>query len=154
VISGKDNPLLTPQEVIGMGMQASFTSEEWRTLQFAPLWVLISVGGLDPNRDNKEVVAFLKEEALLYKGELAGELLSSLVSDFNAIFKEFLAYAKSQPDYLRSLGEIADILESKATPDEARKFKGAMILVGTKIAEASGAGGQRALVALVFGLRA
>ncbi len=150
-----------------MGMQASFTSEEWRTLQRAPLWVLTIAGAADQNLDKKEVEAFLKElqEAALYKGELARELLLSLVSDFNAIFAEFMAYLKSQPDLMGSLGKIADILESKATPDEALKFKGAMILVGTKIAEASGGGllgagskvsqqEKKALAALVVGLRA
>lgn len=150
-----------------MSTQTSFTSEEWQTLQRAPLWVLTVVGGSDRKVDKKELEAFVKEiqEASLYKGGLVREVLMSLVSGFNEIFKDFAAILGSQPDLLASLGEIADIIESKATPDEAQNFKGAMLLLGNKIAHASGGGlfglgskvseiEKKGLAVLALGLRA
>ena len=66
-----------------MGERDRYTSEEWRTLQFAPFWMFSAVvgayGGFDP-RDYQVFVRCL-EAATLAGSELGRELLTSVLAD-------------------------------------------------------------------------
>jgi hypothetical protein len=122
-----------------MSTQASFTSEEWCTLQFAPLWTFTAVAGADRKIDEKEIQALAKElqEAILFKEPLVRDVLLSVASDFSNVM---LRYKKDSRDTIGGLREAASILDRKATPQQARNFKGAMLLIGRNVAEASGGG--------------
>jgi hypothetical protein len=120
-------------------MQAAFTKEEWRTLQFAPLWTFTAVAGADREIDDKEMAALAKElaEAPLYKDPLVREVLSTIVNNLAQIMRE---YAADSRDVLGGLGEVADLLDRKVAAEEAQSFKRAMLFIGHNIAEASGGG--------------
>jgi hypothetical protein len=122
-----------------MSTQASFTPEEWRTLQFAPLWTFTIVAGADRNIDEKEIQALAKElqEAVLFKEPLVRDVLYSVASDFSNVM---LQYKKDSRDTIVGLREAAGILDKKATSQQARNFKGAMLLIGRNVAGASGGG--------------
>ncbi len=117
--------------------QDTFTTEEWRTLQFAPLWMFTVVAGIDRDIDAKEMTGLAKElsEAVLYKEPLVKEVLLSVAGDLANVFP---AYQADSRDVLGGLSNAADILERKATSEQAEGFKRAMLLLGKNIAEASG----------------
>lgn len=117
--------------------QDTFTTEEWRTLQFAPLWMFTVVAGIDRDIDAREMTGLAKElsEAVLYKEPLVKEVLLSVAGDMATVFP---AYQADSRDVLRGLSNAADLLERKATSEQAEGFKRAMLLLGKNIAEASG----------------
>ncbi len=116
-----------------------YSMDEWRTLQFAPLWVFTAISAADKKVSKKEVTALAKEiaEAHLYKEPLVQEVLGSVGSDFENVFRQYQADSR---DVMRGLGDVADLLESKAEADQAKNFKMAMLLMGRNIAEASSKG--------------
>jgi len=115
----------------------SLTTEEWRTLQFGPLWVFGIVAAIDSKIETKEVAALAKElaEAGLYKEPLAAEVYGSVSSDFANVMQLFTADAR---DPLRGLSEVANLLDQKVTPDHANGFKRALMLLGHNVAIATG----------------
>ena len=121
-----------------MSTQASYTAQEWRTLQFAPLWAFTAVAGADRNIDQEEMMALAKElaEAPLYKDPLTREVLMSVGANLQAIMT---AYRDDSRDVLTGLSDVADVLDRKADADEAQAFKQSMLLIVKNVAEASGA---------------
>ena len=122
-----------------MSTQASFTSTEWLTLQFAPLWIFSAVAAADRNIDKKEIEALAKElqEAILYKEPLVRDVLVSVATDFSNIMSQY----KTDPrNVTTGLQDVADLLDKKVTPQQAQNFKKAMLLIGRNVAEASGGG--------------
>lgn len=116
-----------------------YTMDEWRTLQFAPLWVFTAISAANKKVSKKEITALAKEisEAHLYKEPLVQEVLGSVGSDFESVFREYQADSR---DVMRGLSDVADLLDSKAETEQAKNFKMAMLLMGRNIAEASGGG--------------
>lgn len=115
----------------------SYTAEEWQTLQFAPLWAFTQVAGMDDNIDEKEFQAMAKEfgEAALYKEPLVREVFGSIATDVGNVLE---AYRKDPRKVEGGLVDTAKVLDEKSDPDEANGFKGSVIGVGKKVAEASG----------------
>ncbi len=120
-----------------MSAQRSFATEEWQTLQFAPLWVFAQVAGADRKIDKKEMAALAKEisEAPLFKGALVREVLISVRGDFENVWRQFQADPRG---VLEGLQEVRQLLDSQVSADDAKRFKGSMLLIGRNIAEASG----------------
>jgi len=120
-----------------MSTQASYTPEEWRTLQFAPLWAFTAVAGADRSIDQKEMMALAKElaEAPLYKDALTREVLMSVGANLQSLMT---AYRDDTRDVLTGLKDVADVLDRKAGPEEAQNFKQAMLLIVKNVAESSG----------------
>ena len=123
----------------------SFTTEQWRTLQFAPFWVLGAIGTSDGRPDRKEFekefAALAKEiaEASLYKDTLVKEVLQSVGDDLAAIVPAFAADTR---DVLHGLRDVATVLDG-AGEEHAAAFKRVMLIIGMKIAEATGSGFHR-----------
>ncbi len=113
-----------------------YSMDEWRTLQFAPLWVFTAISAANKKVSKKEITALAKEisEAHLYKEPLVQEVLGSVGSDFESVFREYQADSR---DVMRGLSDVADLLESKAEAEQAKNFKMAVLLMGRNIAEAS-----------------
>lgn len=122
-----------------MTNRSLFTSQEWQTLQFAPLWVFGMVASADQNIDEKEFKALAKElaEAPLYKEPLVREVLMSVGTDFKGLMDAFKADSRTA---LSGLGDVATVLDAKATAQQSKGFKGAMMLIAKNVAEASGGG--------------
>jgi hypothetical protein len=118
----------------------SYTSKEWQTLQFAPLWVFTAVAAADQKIDEKEVEALTKEikDAPLYKEPLVREILISLAFDLVNVMEQ---YKRDSRDVMSGLRDVASVLDKKATPEEANHFKRALLLIGGNVAKASGGGG-------------
>jgi hypothetical protein len=122
-----------------MATRADFTEDEWRQLQFAPFWVFTAVAAIDGKVDEKEMMALAKElgEAHLFKEPLVRDVLQSCRDQLQEIMKGL----QVKPQIiLEGLGHVADLLDRKTTPEEANNFKGAMLLIAKKVAEASGGG--------------
>ncbi len=122
-----------------MSKQTSFSPKQWLSLQFAPLWVFLAVAGADGAIDKRELKALLLEldEALLYRDPLTNEILSSLRADFeNFMFR----FGEDTRDVRSSLIQVANILDKAVTATEAQNFKKALLLIGQKVADASGTG--------------
>jgi len=119
--------------------KTSFTPEEWRTLQFAPLRAFYLVAGADSKVDVKETEEMIKtlNEAAFFIEPLVREVLFSIVSDFNNILAKLQTEKRN---FLDGLRDVADILDKKATPEVAKNFKTALLHIAHKIAEASGGG--------------
>jgi hypothetical protein len=120
-----------------MGERERYTPEEWRTLQFAPFWMLSAVvgtyGGFDP-RDFRVFVRCL-EAATLAEGALQRELLESVLADRDRLAEQF----RTEP---RSIGVglfQVDLVLAKAGGDEAARFKEMLVLdIGEGVARARG----------------
>lgn len=121
-----------------MAVRAGYTNDEWRLLEYAPLWVFSAVAGADSDIDKKEGAALAKElqEAHLYKNGLAREVLSSVLHGFSDIMPAYTADSRSIDE---GLEDVASLLASKGETD-AEGFKRAMLLLGKNIAESSGGG--------------
>ena len=122
-----------------MSSRASYTSQEWQTLQFAPLWAFTAVAGVDENVDKREMAALSKElaEASLFKCPLVREVLESIVADLGTILTD---YGDDPRTVTAGLGEVADLLDLRSDPDEAMHFKRAVLLITHNVAQASGDG--------------
>ena len=115
----------------------SYTAQEWRTLQFAPHWVFTAVASIDGGPNEKKVAAFVKEvsEWAQFKEPLVQEVLLSIFFDVVNVLEQYNADSR---DLVDGLKDVADLLDRKATPDQAKHFKGSMLLIGRHVAEASG----------------
>jgi hypothetical protein len=98
-----------------------------------------AVAGIDSQIDEKEMQGLAKElsEAMLYKEPLAKEVFASVASDFGTVMS---AYAADPRDVLKGLSDVADLLDRKGTAEQAKGFKGSVLVLGRNIAESSGGG--------------
>lgn len=112
-----------------------FTTSEWQTLQFAPLWAFSLVAGVDGKIEFKEFKAFAEEigDASSYKSPLVRNVLSSIGSDFAATAEAYFADTRKIDV---GLTEVADLLSTKVDHDEAVMFKAAIVMLAVKVAKA------------------
>lgn len=120
-------------------LKESFTTNEWHTLQFCPLWVFAAIAGADKKIDDKEAGALAKElsEWAQFNEPLAQEVLLTVGNDLSNVMSLF---NKDSRDVMAGFRDVADLLDRKATPQQSKGFKGAMLLIGRNIAQASGGG--------------
>lgn len=120
-----------------MSYREKFTHSEWRTLQFAPLWIFTLVAQIDGVTDKKEITALAKEigDAPRYRNPLMREILLSLVQDgFDKIWD---AYGEDSRSVDKGLSDVADLLDRKIDDETAEGFKLALLSIGKSVAEAS-----------------
>jgi hypothetical protein len=119
-----------------MALKDTFTTTEWQTLEYAPLWVLTAVGSVDGKINEKAVEAFTKElaDAPFYKNELVRELMLSVLTNFADVMKRYAADARKID---KGLTDAADVLDKKA-PTHAEDFKKVMLAIAAKVASAVG----------------
>jgi len=120
-------------------MRNKFTLQEWRTLQFAPLWVFSAVAAADGNVEEKEFEILARElsEAHLYKNLLARDVLLSVANEFAKVLPD---YGADPRDVVNGLKEVADILDRKVSPQDRYEFKRAMLGLGYNVVETSSKG--------------
>jgi uncharacterized protein YegL len=119
-----------------MANQSLFTTTEWRTLQFTPLWIFAAVASADGKIDKKELEALAKElaEANQYKEQLAKDVLITLGNDFSNLLQQFRNDTRGVQN---GLVEVANLLDRKVSPQTAYNFKGSMLMIGYNIYEAT-----------------
>jgi HEAT repeat protein len=133
--------------------QDSFTTDDWRTLQFAPFLVLGTVAKIDhPDHiGDAEMAACLEElteaGAARYEDPLVREVLESVAQDRDGVLRAFGAEHRDAREWFAN---VMTVLES-ADAEHAKAFGQAMVEIGKKIAQASGEPSdnqQQALVAI------
>jgi hypothetical protein len=129
---------------------ADWSATDWETLQFAPSWVThmvmaATVGKADRNAVMAETDALLDYAA---SGQgLAQQVCMSIIE----AFQETMGTGQVQPELMqrftadsrgpvRGLMEVRELLEQKASPEDARTFKQTMVLIAEKVLEALGEG--------------
>ena len=120
-----------------MSEQEKFTPEEWRTLQFAPFWILSAVIGAYDRFDPRDYQVFLRclEAATLAEGRLRREVLESVVADRDRLAEQFHGEQRSIGVGLFQV----DAVLGKAGDDEAAQFKDMLLLdIGEGVARARG----------------
>ncbi|HEX5732063.1 MAG TPA: hypothetical protein VF131_04430 [Blastocatellia bacterium] len=134
-----------------MSLKESFSAEEWNTLVKAPMMVSYGVAGAAPSGG----IGFVKEmkavaDAIFDAGEQYPE--SSLVGAVTRQIKANATDGSEGPEETLSAGEIKEralevcrqvnlILQSKASAEEADSYRGWLMTVAQKVAEASKEGG-------------
>lgn len=116
--------------------QESYTTEEWRTLQFAPLWVFEMTASADGKVESFELRAMEKvfSEWAQFKDPLAQEVLQSINSNLKNVEDLFDADPRRSEAGLK---DVVDLLDRKTTTEQAESFKRAMLSVFRPIAKAS-----------------
>ena len=120
-----------------MAIKEKFTTSEWETLQFAPLWVHTTVGLIDGKIDSKEtdILADELHKASFWKNDLARELLNSVAENIDTVMQSYI----DDPRGVREgISEVANILTQKVDPETAMGFKKALFVIATYTAKASG----------------
>jgi len=134
-----------------MTVKSSFTEQEWKQLLQAPGAAGIYIMMADPNF----VIGSMKEAFAVSAGIIAkekesnGELLTALLAEFKQ--KEMLKQAqlkfeKKDLETIKrtahdALAQAAEILDRKATPEEAKEIKSWLYDVSTRTANAAREGG-------------
>jgi hypothetical protein len=124
-----------------MGANPELSPDEWRTLQFAPFWMLSAVVGAYSDFDPLEYEAFTRslQLAALAPGRLSQEVMTSVVSDLRRLREEFGADTRTIASGLCEVGVIL----SKVPRDEADMFKRALVSgIGEGVATARGRFGR------------
>jgi hypothetical protein len=133
-----------------MTTQTNFTPEEWNQLLNAPTAatmavVVASFGPLDMIKESAAMAKAIAEKAAEQPpvNELMGELMSELKARKGVGDKEQLkAASKAGPqEYINNIGEVAALLDQKATPEEASSYKNWLYQVSEKVAKAAKEGG-------------
>jgi hypothetical protein len=124
-----------------MSERAGLSADEWRTLQFAPFWMLAAVAGAYSGHDILEFEAFTRSVALAAAapGRLNRELMTSVATDLERLAGQFVADGRSIGS---GLCAVAAIL-SKVPPEEAELLKTALVSeIGEGVARARGRFGR------------
>ena len=113
-----------------------YSDEEWRTLEYGPYWAFMSVAAQDGKLDENEKHAF--SDAVADPGEMNGalgrEVLASIAADDAAVFAAWEADDRSPADGFAAITKIL----AKADADEANRYKGTLIWLAVRVADASG----------------
>ena len=120
-----------------MGERDRFTTEEWRTLQFAPFWVFSAVIGAYRRFDHRDYGAFARcvDAATTTEGGLGRVVRATVGADRDRLAD---AYGVDGRSIGVGLGHVAAVL-GKAAGDEAELFKRMLISeIGEGVARARG----------------
>ncbi|ROL59717.1 hypothetical protein D9V86_10280 [Bacteroidetes/Chlorobi group bacterium ChocPot_Mid] len=120
-----------------MAFRDGFTTEEWRTLQFAHFWVFKAVAGVDKNIDTEEQIALhnIMENGSKFENPLAREIMMGLEFNIDGISA---AFADDRRSIDQGLIDVADLLDKKIDKEIALNFKKTLLAIGIAIGQASG----------------
>src|SRR5437870_3155919 len=124
-----------------MSERYAFTPEEWRTLQFAPFWMLSAVVGAYRGFDPFEYEAFARsvETAALARGQLIREVAASVAMDLDRLAEQYRADRRS---IALGLFEVGTVL-AKVPGEEAETFKEVLVSdIAEGVAKARGRFGR------------
>ena len=114
-----------------------FDEDEWRTIQFALMWVFRGVAGADGKIDKEEQVALNKvvKSHNNFDNAFIKEVFKTLETNPGIIFRQSI---NDHRDYRKGLDEVAAILDSKVSLDIALMFKKVLTAAGIFVANSSG----------------
>jgi hypothetical protein len=122
---------------VKMTFRDNFTTDEWRTLQFAHFWVFKAVAGVDNNIDVEERIALdnVMKNAGKFENPLAREIMMGIEFNIEGINA---AFAEDSRAINEGLIQVADLLDNKIDPVIAMSFKKTLLAIGIFIGHASG----------------
>lgn len=111
--------------------------DEWRTIQFALMWVFRGVAGADGKIDKEEQVALNKvvKSYNNFDNSFIKEVFKTLEENPGIIFRQSI---NDHRDYRKGLDEVASILDSKVPLDVSLIFKKVLTVAGIFVANSSG----------------
>jgi hypothetical protein len=115
----------------------AFTPEEWRTLQFAPFWMLSVVVGSYNRFDPRDYHAFLRclQVAAMTEDRLIREVMTSILADREPLLQSFTG---DQRTIALGFIQLSTLLD-RVAPDEAERFKSVLVSeIGEGLARARG----------------
>jgi len=120
-----------------MAYRQLFTPEEWKTLQYAILWVFHAIAEVDGVIDEAEGKALFEamKGGIYYTNELMKELMAEVNNDPQALIAEF---EKNPRGISMGLKDSAELVEKKLSPEAALDFKRTLLFMGATFARASG----------------
>ncbi|MFH1051376.1 MAG: hypothetical protein V1779_10670 [bacterium] len=120
-----------------MAFRDSFSTEEWRTLQFAHFWIFRAVAGIDQNIDTEEKIALqsIMENGAKFENPLAREIMMGIEFNIDGISA---AFADDKRNIEKGLIDVADLLDNKVDKETALNFKKTLLAIGISIGQASG----------------
>jgi len=121
-----------------MSIREKFEDREWLTLQFTPFWVFSEVAHADGNIDQKEEKSFVEilRHTVKINNSLVRRILVSISNDFDGVNSSFLKESRGNFEGVKDAVALVD----KISPEDSRKFRISMFVIGHKIANASGGG--------------
>jgi hypothetical protein len=124
-----------------VGESQRFSPQEWRTLQFAPFWVLTAVVGAYRDFDPLEFEAYARclQNAASAPGRLTRELVATVTADLGELTEQYVAENRT---VVSGLCAVASIL-TRVPTDEAEAFKSMLYFeIGEGLARARGRFGR------------
>lgn len=134
-----------------MGVKETFTAEEWRTLLRAPMLVSYAVAGAAPSDEQGYIQEMSAVADAIYEGGQKASpdsLVSAVVAEIvaNAEDNERGATEKISVGDVRGRAlansrEVADLLQAKASAEDADTYKRWLLAVAQNVAAAAKEGG-------------
>lgn len=131
------------EEKPGEGMVAydqgdkNLSYEEFKKLKQAPFLIYFLVASADGEIDKKEMLQFMEvlSNPESHTNPIFSKIINIVTNDIDAIVTEM----KQQPiNYIEELSHLKDIVNNNLPEHDANNFKLTLLLLGKKIAEASG----------------
>lgn len=127
-----------------MTEKSAFTDEEWRAVLEAPPLAGMIVLTAEHGGSIRETFALAKGYAEAQRQQGQSELLDEIVSikpQFDR--KQYDTTEKLHDDGLQRLRDAGAALEGKATPEEIESYRGFVLGLARRVAEAHKEGGQQ-----------
>ena len=117
-----------------------FTTEEWLTLQLAPMWVIGIVAGADGDAGEEEQRAGIRalSEAPLLTGRFAREVLMAAYEDRQRLFSAMWEDGRRPDDGVRDAAAVLERLDHA----EAVLYKASLMRIGVRVAAAAAGEGN------------
>ena len=113
-----------------------FSDDEWKALEFGPLWAFMAVaaqdGHLDPPEKEALVVALSSTDSV--QGNLGREVMNSVSAAKNAVFQAWEADDRSPAEGFAAIVKVL----AKVDADEANRYKGLLVWLAVEVARAGG----------------
>ena len=123
--------------------KADFTAEEWEVVAEAPPAAGLAVATAQSGGTFRESFALAKAYAEARKGQGESELLDALVSERPKVKHERAESAGALKEQaLQQLRDALALVEAKGTPQEADDYRGFVLDVANRVAEAHKENGQ------------
>ncbi|GHA03212.1 hypothetical protein GCM10008090_10250 [Arenicella chitinivorans] len=114
-----------------------FSNEDFEKLKQAPFLIFFLVAAADGSIDKKEVREFMEvlSNPEILNNPLLNRIITNVINQIPSVISDM---ATKEIDYISELAQLKFIADSSLPDDQANHFKISLLLLGKKIAEASG----------------
>lgn len=117
--------------------EETFHDSDRLTVRFFPMWIFVSVAGIDGKISKKGRKRFFKllSRSPALRGDLVREVVMSVFMDLEGVFE---AFSDDGREVQEGLPAVAGILDGNVSKDEAVMFKTSLVSMGVEVASADG----------------